>query len=278
MNMYTTHGRPIIALLMLISLFLSVDRTARAEGYPGFGLNTSRVVLMADDRRSGAAVALNNADKTYLVQSRVYPADGATGWPLTTAVAGAAKPAVPFLVTPPLQRMAGWSRMPLRILVTPDNHLPTDRESLFFLSAKAIPSQEAPAGAKAKGKGDGPGDAPVAAKGPRVSMAIQQFVKLYYRPAGLEPRAIFDGKVAQLLSVSRVDNRLQVSNPTPYYITFIVLKVGGKAVDAKAMRAMVPPKGVQRYPLPAGVTAGQVEWQIVDEFGLATKTERRALN
>lgn len=258
---------------LLTLLFLSLTgavNPARAEGRPGFGLNTTRVVMMANDRSSGGVTALNNTDRVYLVQARVYPADGNTGWPLTKGPgAGADGVKVPFMVTPPLQRVDAHGSLPLRLLVVPDNHLPQDRESLFFLSAKAIPSQSAP-------QGDAADVAP--AKGPQISLALQQFVKLFYRPAGLEPQAIYHGAVASKLGVSRAGDRLRVTNPTPYFITFMQLKVGDKPVDANALRAMVPPKGAQTYPLPAGVTGGEVAWQIVDEFGLATDTERRALN
>ncbi|WP_436883513.1 fimbrial biogenesis chaperone [Enterobacter asburiae] len=239
-------------------------RSAMAEGYPGFGLNASRVVLMAGDRASGATVALNNTDHVYLVQSRVYPADGATGWPLKNVKAGEAKGHASFLVTPPLQRVEARGRLPLRILPVPGNPLPADRESLFFLSVKAIPS-----------------DPPAAVSdqaAPRFSLALQQFVKLFYRPAGLAPQAISDGTVAPKLSVSREGDRVRVTNPTPYYVTFLVLKVAGKPVENSALRAMVPPQGTQTYPLPVGVTRGEVVWQLVDESGLATKTERRTLN
>lgn len=286
--MHKLTGYRVAALLVLSALGLQISRLAHAEGNPGFGLNTSRVVVMAQDSRSGAAVALNNTDRVYLVQSRAYPADGNTGWPLTKAVSP--KPAVPFLVTPPLQRVDAHGRLPLRILAMPDNHLPQDRESLFFLSTKAIPAQGEPvAGAPAGASGDKQGghdagktartgDAPMAPTGPQISLALQQYVKLFYRPKGLSATALFDGAVAPKLNMQRVGGRLQVTNPTPYYITFIVLKVGGKPVDDTAKRALVPPKGQQTYPLPAGVSGGEVEWQIVDEFGLATKAERRNLN
>lgn len=269
-----------LSALILALLSLGVQSTVSqvyAAGASGFGLGTTRVVLMANDRSSGAVTALNNTDQVYLVQGRVYPADGNTGLPLMKGVAAGVK--VPFLVTPPLQRVDANGVLPLRILVTPDNHLPQDRESLFFLSAKAIPSQSAPVAQKGTGKaeqGRVTDDAP--AKGPQISLALQQFVKLFYRPVSLEPKAIYNGTVAPKLSVSRAGDRLGVTNPTPYFITFTLLKAGGKSVDADALRVMVPPKGSQTYPLPAGVTGGEVEWQIVDEFGLATKTERRALN
>ena len=236
---------------------------ARAEGYPGFGLNTSRVVVMGDAKGGTVVTALNNSDAVYLVQSRVFQPDGLGGYPLYQ---GGAMP--PFMVTPPLGRMGPNSRLPLRILTTPGNALPKDRESLFFLLAKAIPAVNAE---------DDKGGAAASREKPRVVVALEQYVKLFYRPAGLKPHAIFDGEVANKLHFSRVNHRLQVSNPTPYHITFGLLTVNGKPVAAEQLRRMVPPKGLQDYPLPPGVTGGAVVWQIIDEFGLMPAKQTQPL-
>ncbi|TXE24477.1 molecular chaperone [Serratia marcescens] len=241
---------------------------ARAEGLPGFGLNRSRAVVMADGSKGTQVAALNNSDATYLVENRIYPANGLTGYPQAApGAAGVAGAPAPLIVTPPLRRLGPQARLPLRLLVTPGNALPTDRESLFFLSSKAIPSVP-PRQAGAGG-----------ADGPRVVMALQQFIKLYYRPAGLKPHAIFDGDVAGQLQVRLAGGRLRVTNPTPYHIAFGVLSVGGKPVASEALRVLTPPKGEQDYPLPAGAGhAGErVTWRVIDEFGLVTDLQTQVL-
>ncbi|MNL78859.1 putative fimbrial chaperone YcbF precursor [compost metagenome] len=68
-----------------------------------------------------------------------------------------------------------------------------------------------------------------------------------------------------------------MSNPTPYHVTFGRLTVNGKAVDPEQLRRMVPPKGSQDYPLPAGVRGGSVVWQLIDEFGLMPDKQTQAL-
>jgi fimbrial chaperone protein len=256
------------ALAVLVSLpALAGTKPAGPVNYPGFGLSASRVVVMEGDAGSGQVVAMNNSDNIYLAQSRVWPADGVTGYPLTRE--GDKKTAVPFLVTPPLKRLDSWSTLQLRIMVMPDNHLPADRESLFFLSSRAIPSEPAPV----KGVRDDETKA-------RVSMALQNFIKLYYRPKGLGAHAIFDGAVAGKVRMSRgPDNRLRVTNPTPYYLTFGVLTVNGRALDADARRVMVPPLGTQEYVMPAGagVKGAAVKWRLIDEFGLVTDEQQQTL-
>lgn len=259
----------LVLLIQGLTMAHAGQKPAGTVRYPGFGLGASRVVLMQGDASTGQVVAVNNSDSVYLVQSRIWPADGGTGYPLTRE--GEKKASVPFLVTPPLKRMDSWSTLQLRILVTPDNQLPSDRESLFFFSSKAIPSE---------GSGEPEKVAAGTGSTARMSMALQSFIKLYYRPKGLGPHAIFDGEVAPALSVNRTpDGHLRVVNPTPYYLTFGVLTVDGKAVDAEARRAMVPPKGEHDYPMPAGAgrKGAVVKWQLIDEFGLVTDEQHQVL-
>ncbi|WP_185860228.1 fimbrial biogenesis chaperone [Enterobacter asburiae] len=240
------------------------------SSYPGFGLSLSRVVVSVDDPQSARIYAVNNSENVYLVQSRVWLADGASGFPVADKPGSPRIPA-PFMVTPPLRRIEKNGVLPLRIIpLKQAAALPQDRESLFFLSAKAIPSQPSdPDAPKAKDVGE---------RGATLSLALQSYIKLFYRPTGLSSHAIFDGGVADKLTFSLDGGRLKVTNPTPYYITFGLLTVAGKPVDADSRRAMVPPAGSYGYPLPAGVSGGEVTWQVIDEFGLMTDMRRQPLS
>ncbi|QBJ09342.1 molecular chaperone [Rahnella aquatilis] len=240
--------------LMLGSILMLHILSAHAAG--GFGFDRTRVVVMAGSRGGTLITAMNGTNTPYLVQSRVEQADGATGQPLEGKDG---RDGIPFLVTPPLELVVPQSRLPLRILVKPDNALPQDREALFFISTKAIPSGPAP-----KGGGEGM----------HLMLALQQSIKLFWRPKGLSPDAIYQGKVAPELKMQVSGAKLQVTNPTPYFITFRELKVGGREVD-DGVRPMVPPKGTQAYALPAGVSGTQVTWTIIDEYGNPTKPQEQ---
>lgn len=274
-----------LALIMLMAVAGGgVTHAAETNTrFPGFGLSLSRVVVTADDRSSGQVYAVNNSENVYLVQSRIWPADGVTGYAVADKP-GTPRATVPFMVTPPLKRIERNGILPLRIITLPQAAaLPTDRESLFFLSSKAIPSQDSSSAAgKAKGGEKDTGKEVTRdtgeAEGARLSLALQSFIKLYYRPSGLGAHAIFDGNVADKLTFSRSGDHLTVTNPTPYHITFGLLTVAGKPVDADSRRVMVPPKGAQSYPVPAGTPMGEVTWQIIDEFGLMTDLCRQPLS
>ncbi|EPE7789825.1 fimbrial biogenesis chaperone [Yersinia enterocolitica] len=272
-RLHDLHRRHAMTLIMLMALCTGHSAYAQAQTrFPGFGLSLSRVVVSADDRSSGQVYAVNNSENVYLVQSRIWPADSGTGYPVADKP-GTPRAAVPFMVTPPLKRIAQNSVLPLRIIAAQQvATLPKDRESLFFLSSKAIPSQSADKGA-AKRAANAPAEGEAS-----LSLILQSYIKLFYRPSGLGAHAIFDGGVADKLTFNRSGNRLKVTNPTPYYITFGLLAVAGQQVDAESRRAMVPPKGSYDYPLPVGASSGEVTWQVIDEFGLMTDMNRQPLS
>ena len=57
------------------------------------------------------------------------------------------------------------------------------------------------------------------------------------------------------LRFERAGNHLKVSNASPYYITLVNLKLGGKTLD----NLMVAPKSAAQQVLPAGA-GGTLSW------------------
>ncbi|MEA5217577.1 fimbrial biogenesis chaperone [Enterobacter cloacae] len=228
---------------------------------PGVGFSFSRVVLMATDKGGGSVKVRNNTDNVYLVQSQIHAADVNKGRPVEVA-AGAAPAA--FLVLPPLKRLEPHGELPLRILATPAarEQLPKDRESVFFVSSKSIPSVP-------------PSSDEKAASGGRVVLALVNSIKLYWRPDGLQKEAV--AAMAGSLTFRREGSTLRVSNPSAYYVTFSSLTVGGVALAGDDLQAMVPPKGEQTYPWPAKAAGRDVRWQLIDEYGLTTDEQRGAV-
>lgn len=229
-----------------------------AEPSSGITLHSTRVVY-PQSAQGGVTLSLtNNAETAYLVQSWIRP------WEMQDSAVKVASPA-PFLVTPPLQRLSGKETLALRIRLT-RNELPTDRESLFALMVKAIPSQST-------GRETGQGDA---VSGARLVLAVETHLKLFYRPDGLKADAMQD--VAPLLRFHREGAVLTVNNPSPYYVTFNTLTVGESAITPPALYAMVPPFGEQTYPLPSGTaSAPTVSWQLINEYGSATAKQTHTL-
>jgi len=237
----------------LLGLLVGLAPCVQAD-LPGVGFSFSRVVLMETDKGGGSVEVRNNTDNVYLVQSQIHAADVKTGRPVDK-IPGAT--AAPFLVLPPLKRLDPHGELPLRILPTPmaREQLPTDRESVFFISSKSIPSVP-------------PSSDEKTASGGRVVLALVNSIKLYWRPAGLKKEAM--GDVSAALTFSREGDLLRVRNPSAYYATFSSLSVGGLALKGDDLQAMVPPKGEQTYRWPAQASGTEVRWQLIDEYGLTT--------
>lgn len=237
--------KKILFLLVALGLQGALLPVAEAAEAPASGIAfyVLRVIYPESEKQGVTLTAHNNSTAPYLMQSRVRPVDPATGGVDLTSPESQA---IPFIVTPPLARLEANGELTLRIRRN-DAALPADRESVFYVSMKALPTR--------------------AAAGQKMVMTVVSNMKLFYRPAGLVKRAVAD--MAPKLTFLREGTTLTARNPTPYWLTFSRLSVGGVALEKPALRLMVPPFGSQRYTLPA-VATGKVTWQLIDEDGWDT--------
>lgn len=164
---------------------------------------------------------------------------------------------VPFLITPPLFRMDAHKGQSLRIVYTHEA-LPADRESLFWLNVLEVPPK--PTGERANEN--------------MLQLAVRSRIKLFYRPADL---GVDPAKAPQQLTFKVVADGqghvLQVTNPTPYYITFneVSVTVGGKTYTADT--GMVEPKGSLKLTLaglPATSAGTPVQFSTINDYGSAS--------
>ena len=107
--------------------------------------------LIFDGAKKEASISINNPDSTpYLIQSWIDMQEGNSG-------------KAPFIITPPLYRLDGGQKNIERIVMT--GALPQERESLFWLNIKAIPSASKQTNS--------------------LQIAVKTRIKLIYRPEGL---------------------------------------------------------------------------------------------
>jgi P pilus assembly protein, chaperone PapD len=106
-------------------------------------------------------------------------------------------------------------------------------------------------------------------------------LKLFWRPVKLsESEAL---KAWEKITFRRQGTELIAKNPTPFYVSFGELAVGGKAVpvvESKttpgALAMMVAPFSEQRFTLPKGAS-GSVSWSAISDFGAQTRQLEQAL-
>lgn len=210
-------------LLCLSALF---GTQALAAG--GITLGASRVVFPADAQQASLSVKNGTASATYLMQSWVESADG--------------KKTTDFIVTPPLYTSTPGGENTLRIVSAGVPHA-QDKESLYYLNVKAIPSVDKDALAKTRGG---------------LVVATQMRIKLFVRPAGLSPAR---EKAADALEFTRHGGKLEIRNPTPYWLTLTGMKAGAAIPDD----VMVPPQGSASVAAPAGSRI--ITWNSINDYG-----------
>lgn len=247
-----TFFRRSLALLCLGFTVCTPLTAVAAEEKAGIAFYVLRVIYPAAEKKGVTLTAYNKTSTPYLMQSFIRPVDPATG---EVSFNETKNSSMPFIVTPPLERLEANGELTLRIRRS-DAPLPTDRESVFYVSMKGIPSQTVPK----------------EEDNTRVVLAVVNSLKVFYRPEGLAKRAVAD--VADQLRFRQQGNQLIAENPTPYWLTFSRLQVGKTELDKKQLRLMVPPKGQQHYTLPASAS-GAVEWQLIDEDGWDTPVKRQ---
>ncbi|WP_337265083.1 MULTISPECIES: fimbria/pilus periplasmic chaperone, partial [unclassified Serratia (in: enterobacteria)] len=128
-----------------------------------------------------------------------------------------AKPAaiqVPFVLTPPMNRVESGKGQTLRISYT-GGALPGDKESIFWLNVLEVP-------AKKQAKADEN----------LLQMAFRSRIKLFYRPAGLVGNA---NDAAKTVTWRAAGNGVQASNPTPYHVSFVSLNVNGEEIEGEML-------------------------------------------
>lgn len=219
----------------LLSTLLLVAATAHA----GVIINGTRLIYQGGKKES--SIGISNPDATdYLVQSW---ADSG-GKNLAKA---------PFLITPPLFRLDAKEDNVLRVVRTGGN-LPEDRESLFWLNIKAIPSSKHVEGVNT------------------LQIAINTRIKLLYRPASVKGKP---EDVADTLEWHREGNDLVVDNPTPFYMNFQDVTLNGHKIE-KAGWAV--PKTKTHITLPPHTSGSNVTWSIITDYGSISKSWSKSVH
>lgn len=212
--------------IYVVPLLLTASLAQASQ--PG-GITVGGTRLIYNGSKKEAALNITNTDsKPFLIQSWGENQPGVSG-------------KVPFIVTPPLFRLEGQQQNILRI-VRAGGNLPEDRESLYWLNIKSIPSGDAQSNSNT------------------LQIAVKTRIKLIYRPKLLKGKP---EDVTTKLIWEQTGSRLVVSNPTPFVMNFNKVKVGGQEIkDA----TYVMPMSKATFTAPAGAH-GTVTWKLITDYG-----------
>lgn len=182
--------RRAFGLLMTVAMMFSMQATA------GVVLGNTRLIYPSESKEVMLPLKNTEISQTFLVQSVIENAEGGKQ--------------NNFAVTPPLFVLKPGGENKLRVLMKSSPLLPTDRETLFWMSIKAVPSSER------------------REEGNFVQFAVTNRIKLLYRPNVLGTPDVQTWKKI-IFSVKGED--LIMNNPTPFYMNIVTVKSGEMAKE-----------------------------------------------
>ncbi|EKN3945525.1 fimbria/pilus periplasmic chaperone [Yersinia enterocolitica] len=169
----------------------------------------------------------------------------------------------PFVVTPPLFRLDAGMQGRVRVIRTGGN-FPQDRESLQWLCLTGVPPKEG----DIWDNGHHDNKKETQDVNLDVRLSISTCMKLLVRPDQLKQKP---EDVAGELIWQRNGKQLQVNNPTPFYISFKSINLGGKNINLSSAgeNTYVAPFGERSYALPMDMAGSPVElnWKIINDLG-----------
>lgn len=222
-------------VLPWICLAGSLCATAAHAG--GVGLGATRMVYSSSTTQSMLQVRNTHPDATFLIQSWIESENGERSHD--------------FVITPPLYVLKPASESVVKIMFN-GKSLPQDRETLYWITVKAIPQQMKNS------------------SGNSLQFASANRIKIFYRPDGLREGA---GEAWKSLRGSFRAGQVTLTNPTPYYLTTINVKVDGKPVKP----VMLPPKGSVTL-AESFSYANSVSYQTINDYGAWTPVTRSSLS
>lgn len=154
---------------------------------------------------------------------------------------------VPFVLTPPINRVNAGNSQTLRISYSGDA-LPSDRETAFWLNVLEVPRTKADAAAN------------------RLQIAFRSRIKFLYRPEGLKGDA---AQAANALSWSIKNGHLSVDNHSSYYVSLASITVSHAGKKIAIDGEMIGPLSSKAFPVKSMVfSAGdKITYEYINDWG-----------
>lgn len=212
-------------------IFAALLAVAALPAWGGVYIYGTRIIYPAAQKEVTVQL-MNQGDRSALVQAWID--DGDTQTPPE-------KLQVPFLVTPPVVKVKGNTGQQLKIKFTQAN-LPQDRESIYYLNVLDVPPNNANSTEVNK-----------------IKFALQNRIKLIYRPAGLP--GVNKESFAHLL-IKKTGDGIALENSSANWVTITEIK--GAAKINKETLVLAPRANLK---LPGAPHAGKYAVTLIDDYG-----------
>lgn len=220
----------IIKISMILILAFSYFN-ANAQGV---SLGKTRVIF--SEGSSSESIYISNDDnQPYLIQAGV-----------TEKIDG--NLSSNFIVTPPVFRLENRSVSSLRILLKDTQDLPNDKESLFYLNTKIIPSTKRPNESESQES--------------KLVLITNFVIKVIYRPENIARPSEQDYKK---IFIKKKEGKWFLDNPTPYYMTLTSIKVNNEKYNKTLLLA--PYSKAELVEL----SIKEASWHIINDYGELSK-------
>ncbi|HEK0788773.1 TPA: molecular chaperone [Proteus mirabilis] len=220
----------IIKISMVLILAFSCFN-ANAEGV---SLGKTRVIF--SEGSSSESVYISNDDnQPYLIQAGV-----------TEKIDG--NLSSNFIVTPPVFRLENRSVSSLRILLKDTQDLPNDKESLFYLNTKIIPSTKRPDESESQES--------------KLVLITNFVIKVIYRPENIARPSEQDYKK---IFIKKNEGKWFLDNPTPYYMTLTSIKVNNEKYNKTLLLAPYSKAELVE------VSIKEASWHVINDYGELSK-------
>lgn len=225
--MANSNNNFLMKALLLGAISLCSISTATAGG---IALGSTRVIYPQNMQQISLSISSNDDKKPFLIQSWVSAPDG--------------KKSNDFIITPPIFVIQPNKENTLRIMFVGKKPLPTDRESLYYLTSKAIPSGKPEAGKNT------------------LMIATESTIKMFVRPEHL-PSLSADAPT--MLHCKLSGSSVTVTNSSPYYVTMVNITAGSQTLP----NTMVAPKSDVQIPVTGG-PGGTIKFKTLNDYGSKT--------
>ena len=201
--------------------------------HAGIVIYGTRIIYPAENKEVMVQL-MNQGNRSSLVQAWID--DGDTSLPPE-------KIQVPFMLTPPVAKVGANSGQQIKIRIMP-NRLPTNKESIFYLNILDIP----PNSPEDEGKN-------------ALKFAMQNRIKLFYRPGGV---ASVNKETFKKLRVNNSSNGLVIKNGSANWVTISDVKANSVKVNYETI--MIAPQESQRVDV-KNHNANSWQLTIIDDHG-----------
>lgn len=201
--------------------------------HAGIVIYGTRIIYPAENKEVMVQL-MNQGNRSSLVQAWID--DGDTSLPPE-------KIQVPFMLTPPVAKVGANSGQQIKIRIMP-NRLPTNKESIFYLNILDIP----PNSPEDEGKN-------------ALKFAMQNRIKLFYRPVGV---ASVNKETFKKLRVNNSSNGLIIKNGSANWVTISDVKANSVKVNYETI--MIAPQESQIVDV-KNHNANSWQLTIIDDHG-----------